>query len=68
MRSRPRPHTTPAGMSYSAWIAQTARKEFTIRAGQPVQPPQLRECLDAYGQEPFGRTEEARLDAAGHYR
>ena len=22
-----------AGMSYSAWIAQTARKEFTIRAG-----------------------------------
>jgi hypothetical protein len=22
-----------AGMSYSAWVAQTARKEFTIRAG-----------------------------------
>jgi hypothetical protein len=22
-----------AGMSYSAWLAQTARKEFTIRAG-----------------------------------
>jgi len=22
-----------AGMTYSAWIAQTARKEFTIRAG-----------------------------------
>jgi hypothetical protein len=22
-----------AGMSFSAWIAQTARKEFTIRAG-----------------------------------
>ncbi len=22
-----------AGMSYSAWIAQAARKEFTIRAG-----------------------------------
>lgn len=22
-----------AGMSYSTWIAQTARKEFTIRAG-----------------------------------
>ena len=22
-----------AGMSYSAWIAQTTRKEFTIRAG-----------------------------------
>jgi hypothetical protein len=22
-----------AGVSYSAWIAQTARKEFTIRAG-----------------------------------
>src|SRR5271165_3398973 len=35
---------------------------------EPVQPPQLRECLNAYGQEPFCRTEEARLDAAGHYR
>jgi hypothetical protein len=22
-----------AGMSYSAWLAETARKEFTIRAG-----------------------------------
>ena len=22
-----------AGMSYSAWVAETARKEFTIRAG-----------------------------------
>ncbi|HEV2372486.1 MAG TPA: hypothetical protein VGS19_09960 [Streptosporangiaceae bacterium] len=22
-----------AGVSYSAWVAQTARKEFTIRAG-----------------------------------
>jgi hypothetical protein len=22
-----------AGMSYSAWVAQTVRKEFTIRAG-----------------------------------
>jgi len=22
-----------AGLSYSAWLAQTARKEFTIRAG-----------------------------------
>jgi hypothetical protein len=22
-----------AGMSYSAWLAQTARKEFTLRAG-----------------------------------
>jgi hypothetical protein len=22
-----------AGLSYSAWVAQTARKEFTIRAG-----------------------------------
>jgi hypothetical protein len=22
-----------SGMSYSAWVAQTARKEFTIRAG-----------------------------------
>jgi hypothetical protein len=22
-----------AGMSYSTWVAQTARKEFTIRAG-----------------------------------
>jgi hypothetical protein len=24
---------TQAGMSYSAWLAATARKEFTIRAG-----------------------------------
>ena len=24
---------TQAGMSYSAWLADTARKEFTIRAG-----------------------------------
>ena len=25
-----------AGMSYSAWLADTARKEFTIRAGLPA--------------------------------
>jgi hypothetical protein len=25
-----------AGMSYSAWLADTARKEFTIRAGLAV--------------------------------
>ena len=27
-----------AGLSYSAWLADTARREFTIRAGLAVEP------------------------------
>jgi hypothetical protein len=35
-----------AGMSYSAWIAQTARKEFIIRAGLEA----VRQYEDEHGQ------------------
>jgi len=33
-----------AGMSYSAWIAQTARKEFIIRAGLEAVSQYEAEC------------------------
>jgi hypothetical protein len=33
-----------AGMSYSAWVAQTARKEFTIRAGLAAVSQYEAEC------------------------
>jgi hypothetical protein len=45
-----------AGMSYSAWVAQTARKEFTIRAGL--------EAVSQYEAEhgPFSPVEIAEAD------
>jgi hypothetical protein len=45
-----------AGMSYSAWVAQTARKEFTIRAGL--------EAVSQYEAEhgPFSPAEIAKAD------
>jgi hypothetical protein len=33
-----------AGMSYSAWVAQAARKEFTIRAGLEAVSQYEAEC------------------------
>jgi hypothetical protein len=45
-----------AGLSYSAWVAQTARKEFTIRAGL--------EAVSQYEAEhgPFSPAETAEAD------
>ena len=45
-----------AGMSYSAWVAETARKEFIIRAGL--------EAVSQYEAEhgPFGADEIAQAD------
>jgi hypothetical protein len=45
-----------AGLSYSAWLAQTARKEFIIRAGL--------ETVNQYeaGQGPFTPDEIVRAD------
>jgi hypothetical protein len=45
-----------AGLSYSAWVAQTARKEFTIRAGL--------EAVSQYEAEhgPFSPAERAEAD------
>jgi hypothetical protein len=45
-----------AGMSYSAWVAQTARKEFIIRAGL--------EAVSQYETEhgPFTQEEIAQAD------
>lgn len=45
-----------AGMSYSAWVAETARKEFTIRAGL--------EAVSQYEAEhgPFSPAEIAEAD------
>ncbi len=45
-----------AGMTYSAWIAQTARKEFTIRAGLEA----VSQFEDEHG--PFSPDEIAEAD------
>jgi hypothetical protein len=56
-----------AGMSYSAWLADTARKEFTIRAGLAA-VSQFEQDHGAFTPEELAEAEGWAAAAAGRAR
>ncbi len=55
-----------AGVSYSAWLAATARKEFTIRAGMEAIAEFEREN-GAFSPEEIAEAEQWARDTLGRY-
>ncbi len=56
-----------AGMSYSAWLAATARKEFTIRAGLDA-VDQFQQERGAFSPEELAEAEEWAREAVARSR
>jgi hypothetical protein len=56
-----------AGMSYSAWLAATARKEFTIRAGLDA-VERFQHDQGAFSPEELAGAQEWAKDAAARSR